>query len=152
MHDIDETGYEKRARAGVVPYMKGEDGVLRYLMMVSSDPQFGGPRPMISKGKIERGEDPLEAAFREANEELGLRVDNVRNGSIVDLAAEQVVLKSGTYFLTLFGCEIIDKWNFDKWTDETEYTVWMSLDSFRKKGRGDHVPFVERLEELVRKT
>jgi len=38
MHNTDELGYEKRARAGIVPYMLLEDGTIEYLMMVSSDP------------------------------------------------------------------------------------------------------------------
>jgi 8-oxo-dGTP pyrophosphatase MutT (NUDIX family) len=150
MHDSDETGYEKRARAGLIPYMMGEDGTLRYLMMVSSDPKFGGPRPMISKGKIEPGEEVLQAAIREAEEELGLKQRNMRNRTLVEVADERVVLHSGTYDLTLFACEIMDKYDFGKWCDETEFTVWLSLDSFRSKGRKDHVKYVERLEQMVR--
>lgn len=150
MHDSDEIGYEKRARAGLIPYMKGEDGSLRYLMMVSSDPKFGGPRPMISKGKIEAGEGVLDAAVREAEEELGLKRRNIRIGSLVDVADERVVLHSGSYDLTLFACEIIDKYDFDKWCDETEFTTWMTLECFRSKGRKDHIKYVEKLEQMVR--
>lgn len=150
MHNSDETGYEKRARAGLIPYMRTEDSKLKYLMMVSSDPKFGGPRPMISKGKIESGEDVLEAAVREAEEELGLKRHNIRAGSIMDLADERVVLHSGAYHLTLFACGILDRYDFDKWCDETEYTMWMTLDEFKENGRKDHVKYVELLEAKVR--
>jgi 8-oxo-dGTP pyrophosphatase MutT (NUDIX family) len=146
MHNTDELGYEKRARAGIVPYMLSEDGTIEYLMMVSSDPKFGGPRPMISKGKIERGEGVLDAALREGEEELGLKRRNIRKGSIRDLADERVVLHSGTYDLTLFSCEIIDRYDFNKWCDETEYVIWMTLEDFRDEGRRDHVKYVEALE------
>jgi len=149
MHDTDESGYEKRARAGLIPYMRGEDGQLSYLMMVSSDPKFGGPRPMISKGKIEKGETKLEAAVREAEEELGFKMRNAR-GNLVQVAEERVTLHSGAYDLAVYGAEIIDKYDFDKWCDETEYVVWMTLSEFRNKGRRDHVKYVEKLENIVR--
>lgn len=134
----------------MIPYMRGEDGTLEYLMMVSSDPKFGGPRPMISKGKIEDGEDRLEAAIREAEEELGLKRRNIREGSIRDLADERVTLHSGTYDLTLYSCEIMDRYDFGMWCDETEYTVWMTLEEFREDGRKDHIKYVEMLENSVK--
>lgn len=149
MHNSDETGYEKRARAGLIPYMR-VDGVLHYLMMVSSDPKFGGPRPMISKGKIEPMEGVLDAAIREAEEELGLKRRNIRHGTIIDVADERVVLHSGAYYLTLFACEVMDKYDFGKWCDETEYILWMTLDEFRDSGRRDHVKYVELLEAKIR--
>jgi hypothetical protein len=50
----------------------------------------------------------------------------------------------------LFACEIIDKYDFDKWCDETEFTTWMTLECFRSRGRKDHVKYVEKLEQMVR--
>lgn len=144
----DESGYEKRSRAGLIPFMK-EAGELKYLMMVSSDPKFGGPRPMISKGKIEEGESPLGAAIREAEEELGYKQRNARGG-VLDVFEGRQELYSGAYHLSVYGIEIQDKYDFDKWCDETEFTLWMSLDEFKAKGRKDHVKFVEQLEAKAR--
>lgn len=145
----EEIGYEKRARAGLIPFLY-DNGTVLYLMMVSSDPKFGGPRPMISKGKIEDGESPFEAAVREAEEELGFIRRNSR-GEYFLIADGRVQLYSGAYHLTVYGVEIQDRYDFDKWCSETEYTVWMSLDDFRKSGRRDHVKFVEELEKKVAK-
>lgn len=148
MHDIDDSGYEKRSRAGLIPYLF-ENGVPKYLMMVSSDPKFGGPRPMISKGKIEEGETPYETAIREAEEELGLDRLNIKNGDVFLLAEEQVRLYSGTYFLSVYGCEILDRSFFHMWCDETSHILWMSLPEFREDGRRDHLKYVEMLEEKI---
>lgn len=144
----DESGYEKRSRAGLIPFMK-DGGELMYLMMVSSDPKFGGPRPMISKGKIEEGETPLETAIREAEEELGFKQRNAR-GAILNVFDGRQELYSGAYHLSVYGVEIQDKYDFDKWCSETEYTLWTSLEEFKVKGRRDHVKFVEQLEAKVR--
>jgi 8-oxo-dGTP pyrophosphatase MutT (NUDIX family) len=148
MHSLDESGYEKRARAGLIPFIK-VGGEVRYLMMVSSDPKFGGPRPMISKGKIEDSDtSPLAAAIREAEEELGFKQRNMR-GEYLPIFEGRVELFSGAYTLTVFGCEIQDRYDFDKWCDETEYTEWMSLEDFQTRGRRDHVKFLEELERRV---
>jgi 8-oxo-dGTP pyrophosphatase MutT (NUDIX family) len=148
MHSHDEPTYEKRARAGLIPFMKMGDGCPHYLMMVSSDPKFGGPRPMISKGKIEGNETQLECAIREAEEELGFKTRNAR-GDFIPLFAGRVELFSGAYFLTVFGVEIQDRYDFDKWCDETEFVVWMTLEEFREKGRRDHIRFIEELERKI---
>lgn len=149
MHEIteDESGYEKRARAGLIPFRYTEDGIT-FLLMVSSDSKFGGHRPMISKGKIEKGETPLEAAVREAEEELGLKRRNLR-GEIIPLFAGRQELYSGAYDLAVYGVEIQDQYDFDKWCSETEYTLWMTLEEFRAQGRRDHLKFLEALEEKV---
>ena len=145
----EEEGYEKDPRAGLIPYLHEKDGSLVYLMMVASDPKFGGPRPMISKGKIEAGESPLECAVREAEEELGLKRRNLR-GDFIEVYEGRIELYSCAYQLYVFGVEIQDRYDFDKWCDETEFTTWMDLESFKQKGRKDHVRFVEELERKLR--
>lgn len=148
MDHADEPGYEKRPRSGLIPWTRAENGEPCFMMMVSSNPKFGGPRPMISKGKIELGEDELQCAIREAEEELGLRTDNLI-GSPELLASERVELRSGAYHLTVYSVQIRDRWNFDKWCDETEYTLWMTLDEFKEQGRRDHLKYVEALRRRI---
>lgn len=145
MHSEDETGYEKRARAGLIPFHRDSLGTPHFLMMVSSDPKFGGSKPMISKGKIEVGETPLAAAIREAEEELGFEQRNAR-GSYIELFDGRIELFSGAYHLTVFGVEVQDRTDFGKWCDETLYTEWFTAEEFRQNGRRDHIRFVEELE------
>jgi 8-oxo-dGTP pyrophosphatase MutT (NUDIX family) len=143
MDEPDEQQYEKRPRAGLIPYM-WENGALKFLMMVSSNVKFGGPRPMISKGKIEGSETTLECAVREAQEELGLVIENLKTQPVL-VADERVVLRSGAYQLTVYSAEILERWDFTKWCSETEYTLWMTLDEFEDSGRRDHVKYVQQI-------
>jgi len=145
MHNTDEIGYEKSPRAGLLPYIRGENGSIQYLMMISSDPKFGGPRPMISKGKIEEGETAKLTAIREAEEELGLISYNIKNFELLS-DTHRVALYSCAYNFTLYMAEVIDRGHFDKWGDETAYTQWMTLDEFKQEGRRDHVKYVEMAE------
>jgi 8-oxo-dGTP pyrophosphatase MutT (NUDIX family) len=144
-NDRDE-GYEQAPRAGLIPFIRGSQPL--YLMMVASDPKFGGPKPMISKGKIEDDEDAPNCALREAEEELGLEKRNIR-GDLIEVFHGRIELYSCAYDLTVYGAEIMDRHDFKKWCDETEYTVWMTLEEFRQKGRRDHVRFVEELERKI---
>lgn len=141
-----ETAYEQAPRAGLIPFIRGVEPL--YLMMVASDPKFGGPRPMISKGKIEDDEDARSCAMREAEEELGLEPRNTR-GDLIEVFHGRIELYSCAYDLTVYGVEIMDRHDFGKWCDETEYTVWMTLEEFKQKGRRDHVRFVEELERKI---
>lgn len=139
--------YQQPPKAGLIPYIR-EDGEVKFLTMISSDPKFGGPKPMISKGGIEDGETAIEAAIREAEEELGLRRENII-GSVHHLTSEIVVLYSGTYQLDVYYCQVQDRYDFDKWCDETLYTQWMSLSEFQSEGRRDHIPFIRRVNDIV---
>ena len=135
-------------RAGLIPYFKDGDKIL-YLFMVSSQQQFGGLKPMISKGKVEEDESTLEAAFREAEEELGFKISNVA-GQSFKVADEHVFLRSANYRLTLYAVEVQSKFDFKMWGDETEYVTWLTLDEFKEQGRRDHIRYIEIAEHHIR--
>ena len=145
---LDEQQFMKLPRSGLIPYIRNERGELEYLTMIASNSKFGGPRPMISKGKIEDGENAELCAVREAIEELGLVELNMKFKPFL-LAEEQVSLRSGMYHLTLYAVELYNKWHFESWCDETEYIEWHTLDSFKGHGRRDHVKFIQMLEDRI---
>lgn len=137
-------------RAGLVPYIHDTGGQIRYLTMISSSPIYGGPRPMISKGKVEDGETTKQAAYREAEEELGLKLSNV-DGKGFLVADEYVTLRSANYQLTVYAVEVISKYNFNMWGSETGAIEWLTLEEFRQRGRKDHLKYIEAIERWITK-
>jgi len=124
---------KKVYRAGVIPYYIKEDKI-QMLFQRPSAAKYGGKCWQLAKGKRESGETDEEAAFREANEELGLFIGNVINK--YDLG---VFLGRTRVFIA----EIKDPDMFGDTDSETESTKWMTPKEFQKEGRGLHKPIVK---------
>lgn len=146
--NFTQASKEIEPRAGLIPYIRDADGQVRYLMMVSSNPRYGGPRPMVSKGKIEENETAFEAAVREAEEELGFVKSNACSLS-EKIGDEHVWLRSTNYRLTMYAVEVSSRYNFVKWGEETKYTIWLTAKEFKERGRQDHIVYVERIEAML---
>lgn len=133
-------------KSGFLPYVM-VDGELSFMFMVASDPNFGGDRPMLSKGHVEDGEDIKEAALREAEEELGL----IRSNVISSFKAWSGRLEGmdAQYTLTIYAGEIKDKHKFNTPHFETKETVWLSLQQFRERGRKSHIPIVKQIHDQI---
>jgi 8-oxo-dGTP pyrophosphatase MutT (NUDIX family) len=140
--------WKDKDKAGIIPYFREEDGTFKFLMMVASNPQFGGYKPMISKGSVEDNELVDECAFREAEEELGLTRDNCIGQPFL-VFKDYVKLRSVEYNLTVYAVEVASKQNFIEPGSETKFTTWMSFESFMDRGRKDHQPIVQRLYESL---
>jgi 8-oxo-dGTP pyrophosphatase MutT (NUDIX family) len=136
-------------KAGLIPYKFDEDGELMMLFMISSDPEYGGPDPQISKGNIDNGESALNAALREAHEELGLPKYNINK--IEKLTDGTFNTGEFQYSLTLFIGEVLDVAKFDPHGDETLFTQWLSVSMFEKVGRKIHLPFVKQAAARILK-
>lgn len=103
-------------RAGGVPYYRFPDGVLRVLLMVPSDPAYGGTHLQLAKGGIDDGETPEEAAVREVSEELGGVPDNFS-------AVTYLGLFENIYVYTM---KVTDPEEFERPCFETLYTKWVA--------------------------
>lgn len=128
-------------KAGLIPYVV-EDGQIKMLFMVSSDARFGGPDPMISKGNIDPGETPEQAAIREAEEELGLQLSNMISHPFL-ITSEKIKGMDLEYFMNIYACEVADTTSFSTPHYETAETVWLTLEQFEMIGRPLHRPIVQ---------
>lgn len=135
-------------KAGLLPFFKHNDNTIEFLFMVSSDPKFGGPDPMISKGGVDPGEDIKQAAIRESEEELGLKPGNIISPLTV-IYNEQISGLKNSYHMTFFMCQVNSKTDFGTHHYETAHTVWMTNEQFQLRGRNSHKPIVKRAYNLV---
>lgn len=140
---------EKAVKAGVIPWFRRLDGTVIMQFMVSSDARYGGAAPQISKGNIDPGEDVITAALREAHEELGLKPDNIVNGTTRIVHEGLFELKTTSYDMTIFSMQTIDLDDFVDPHYETAYTVWLTREQFAKYGRKQHRDIVEKAFEMI---
>lgn len=128
-------------RAGTIPYVV-ENGEVKMLFMRPSDPDFGGDRLQIAKGKIEDGETAMAAALREAKEEIGLFIGNV-------IKTEEVGVFMGR--TTVFVAKVKDRNMFGEPSFETSDVQWMTLAEFLDVGRDLHQPVVQAAYRTIQK-
>ena len=137
-----------KVKAGLIPFFKHSNGTIEFLFMVSSDPKFGGPDPMISKGGVDAGEHTKEAAQREAEEELGLKPHNI-SSSLIGVSDDTVKGLNNSYRMVVYTCEVKNKKDFGPHHYETAYTIWMTNDQFQSHGRDEHRRIVQKAYNLI---
>jgi 8-oxo-dGTP pyrophosphatase MutT (NUDIX family) len=128
-------------RAGLIPYII-EDNIVKMMLMKPSNPKYGGNQFQIAKGKVDEGEISIDAATREANEELGLTKENCGE-----------VLLLGTYmrYTDVYFTRVNSSApsHFIDTTYETGETIWYTFDEFYKNGRSIHIPIIRDLEAIL---
>lgn len=122
-----------KTKAAFIPYYQDKVLVCR-----SSNPMYGGPHFALCKGNVDPGETVEDAAFREAQEELGLRWENVK-GPVKHLGN---FITFG-YTLSVYFAEVRDPDAFNLPCWEIAETKWMTWQEFRTVGRKEHRPVVD---------
>jgi len=144
------TTYQKKhKRVGCLPYHFDNNGVLKLLFMKPSDPKYGGSMFQLCKGKIDHKDEPLEeTAKREAEEELGLTVNNISNFRF--LFSEVAHHASGRKTLIhLFTARVLDPDNLVPFHYETGEIVWYEADKAVDNIRKCHRPLVSMAIEKI---
>ena len=129
-------------RAGTIPYIV-ENGQIYMLFMRPSDSEYGGFTYQLAKGKVEEEDSThLEAALREAKEEVGLFIGNV-------IRTEEV----GTFMgrTSVFVTKVKNKDMFGEPSFETESVKWMTPEQFNMDGRDLHKPVVAASVRKIKK-
>lgn len=99
------------------------DTQLYAFTMIPSSPKYGGILPQMAKGDIDSGEQPLQAAIREGNEELGLISDNIQETFTVSVE----VFDNTT--IHIFACTLKDSEHWGTPHYETGSTLWVNLET-----------------------
>jgi 8-oxo-dGTP pyrophosphatase MutT (NUDIX family) len=146
---LESNSFKKdTTKAGVLPYFRNGDKV-EFLFMKSSNPEFGGPDFAISKGHIDAGEHPAQAALREGAEELGLKWSNIipRTSKVGWIG--KITGLTSTYVMTIFTFQVKSKTDFNTPHYETGETKWMTAEEFSKIGRSNQKHIVEHIAAAI---
>jgi len=120
-----------KIKAGGFPfYIKS--GTLYVCLFKSNNDYYGGEKPQMSKGHIDEGESPLDAALRECHEELGIEII----GEVED------------YTQAVFGFNVQCEKEVQIGTEGTG--VWMEYAEAVKEIRTTQLPFLIQLGEIGR--
>jgi ADP-ribose pyrophosphatase YjhB (NUDIX family) len=114
-------------KAGMVPFHIDDNGKLKILLIIPSDPAYGGSSYQIAKGRQDNNEKPIETAKREAKEEMGLK-------KISDIfQVSKTVLKGmmRSYNFFLFACQINDPNDLSKMDFEISHRDWLDTDNLK---------------------
>jgi 8-oxo-dGTP pyrophosphatase MutT (NUDIX family) len=141
---MTEAPIKNPRKAGFIPYFN-DNGIIRMMFMVPSDPFYGGPDPQIAKGGINDGEIAISTAMREAREELGLRQSNLKFETLRVVGENVKPEPDRPYTLMTFAAEVENMTHFDIPHYETGEVRWMTLEEFDILGRPCHRKIVRQL-------
>ena len=146
--------------AGILLYRRDPDG-LRLLLIHPGGPFWRGKDEgawMIPKGVVEPGEDPLAAALREYEEELGSKPEGeprplceVRQagGKWVEAFALEGDFDPAQLRSNEFTIEYPPKSGSFRAFPEVDEARWFSLEEARRKILKSQAPIIDALEGLV---
>lgn len=136
-------------KAGLLPYRYRDDEI-EYLFMKSSDAQYGGPLPQVSKGVVEPGETFLEAALREAEEELGLKKRFIVTDTLSLIWEETFHVGKDKVHTKYWMCQIKDDTELVEPHYETESVHFMTAADFMSNGRRVHHSIVKKADRFLK--
>lgn len=113
-------------KAGVVPFYI-ENNNIKIMLVIPSNPAYGGTHYQISKGRQDGNEKPIETAKREAFEEMGLDKSNVSD--FFFCAKEKIQGMTRSYNLHIFAAEIKNPLKFSKSDFEIKTKNWIDADN-----------------------
>mgnify|MGYP006432519629 CR=1 FL=1 len=134
----------KKVKAGMIVYYV-ENNIPYMAFMVSSNSDYGGPYPAISKGNIDKGETEKQAAIREMNEEIG--IDPKKLKKVFHVETTKIYELDNTYDLRLFG-GLLNKKENTHFGWETKEVKWFSPNEISKIKKS-HQPIVKTFLNFI---
>jgi 8-oxo-dGTP pyrophosphatase MutT (NUDIX family) len=126
-------------QAAVIPYR-----VRRERVEVALVTNFSGTRWIVPKGSVDKGEQPRDAAIREAEEEAGLLGVVTRK----PMGRYRHVNGNGSFRVDVFGMRVTDV--LDHWGEASfRRRRWMSIGDAAASVREELRRFVRGVELLV---
>jgi predicted NUDIX family NTP pyrophosphohydrolase len=150
-----------KTSAGLLLYRR-VDGALEVLLVHPGGPYWARKDDgawSVPKGEYEPGEDPLEVAMREFDEELGTAPPDGRavplgevrqaGGKVVTAWAQEGDLDVTDMRSNTFELEWPPRSGRTQEFPEVDAAGWFSIDEARRKLNHGQLPFLDRLSDVV---
>jgi len=141
----DKIKKKRRERAGIYPVYIDPNGELWVCLMIPSDPAYGGPQPQMGKGRVDDGQTIEEAAIREGEEELGLRMDNM--GPVEFLESKTISGLLTEYELHVYTTKVKDPKAFNTPHHESSWAGFMKIDEALSQTRENQRSCLELVKQ-----
>lgn len=128
--------------AGFIPYYINDDGEVFMMTMIPSDPEYGGSEPQMAKGRIDPGHDAKSTAHKEAQEEVGLKPNNLKSIEFLG------VMTTNKPIAIYYG-EVKDINDFSEPHYETGWSGWINITKNLKMIRGEQRHVFSKLLDIL---
>lgn len=148
--------------AGLLVYYFDEENILKVLLVHPGGPFFTKKDDgvwSIPKGEYEEGENTLEAAQREFNEETGnlitsknfreLTTIKLKSGKLINAWAVEEYFATPFLHSNLFQMEWPPKSGKLQAFPETDKAAWFTIEEAKKKAYESQHPFFDKLLEIL---
>ena len=143
-HEFIKEDNQTKSKAGIIPFYTDAENVTRFMFMIPSDPAYGGSSPNIAKGGVDPGEDFLQAAVREGEEELGLKRSNLKSRPTLAWSG-QLSGQDSTYPFKVYTVEVKSTQDFNQPHYETKQVLWLTTEEFARSGRQSQRQIVQSI-------
>lgn len=143
--DTDES--KLKFKAGIVPYVI-QNGIIKMLFIISSDPSYGGTQPCIAKGGADPGETPQQTAVREGEEEIGFPA--AIYAQIYPSAKERIAGMTSSYDFYVFAGQLKAVPNKIPFGPEVGSVHWLSMEEYQKVGRKNQLNLVQQTYNAIK--
>jgi 8-oxo-dGTP pyrophosphatase MutT (NUDIX family) len=113
-------------KAGMIPFYIDNDK-LKIMLVIPSDPAYGGSNYQISKGRQDGNEKPIETAKREAKEEMGIK----KLSDVFQVSKTILTGMTRSYNFFLFAGKMNDPNDLGKVDFEISHRDWLDADNLQ---------------------
>ncbi len=141
--------------AGIIPFRRNSDGVIEFFVGHPGGTSWEWRDYWAYlKGGVEKGEDWVDTAWREFNEESGLNLDAKYKKDLIPLGTvkqnkRKIVVAYALYYPNIDPKECFSNMADNGLNPEIDRYSWFTFEELQPKTHPTHIDFYKQIIELV---
>ena len=131
-------------KAGGFPFIVEDTGI-SVCLVTSTNPEYGGPDPMIPKGRADHGEQPEITAAREVYEETGIAQTHIKR--TLHITTENITGLTRSYDFHVYAFELNSK--VAPVANREAIGKWYTLEQASAVIRRSHKPLLDQFIKKI---